>query len=164
MAPVTPDDGPVELVRVIRSGFHESTHYGSLVVVDADGEVVHARGAAAAAVFPRSSNKPFQAVAMLASGAPLADADLAISAASHSGEPMHTDRVQAMLDRVSLRESDLGCPVALPLDEAARDTVIASIRRIRCSCPFAIRWPGWPAKRHRRPASTDAERRSSRFR
>lgn len=117
---------PVELVKVIRSGFHEGSHYGSVVVVDSDGSVLHARGAVDAPVFPRSSNKPFQAVAMLVAGAQLDGADLAISAASHSGEPMHTARVQAMLERVSLRESDLGCPDALPMNEAARNEVIAA--------------------------------------
>lgn len=117
---------PVELVKVIRSGFHEGSHYGSVVVVDTDGSVLHARGAVDAPVFPRSSNKPFQAVAMLVAGAQLDGADLAISAASHSGEPMHTSRVQAMLERVSLGESDLGCPDALPMNEAARNEVIAA--------------------------------------
>jgi L-asparaginase II len=117
---------PVELVKVIRSGFHEGSHYGSVVVVDTDGSVLHARGAVDAPVFPRSSNKPFQAVAMLVAGAQLDGADLAISAASHSGEPMHTSRVQAMLERVSLSESHLGCPDALPMNEAARNEVIAA--------------------------------------
>jgi len=117
---------PIELVRVIRSGFHEGSHFGSVVVVDADGSVLLARGDVEAAVFPRSSSKPFQAVAMLAAGATLAGADLALSAASHSGEPMHTERVRAMLARVGLAESDLGCPEALPLNEGARNEIIAA--------------------------------------
>jgi L-asparaginase II len=117
---------PVELVRVIRSGFHEGSHYGSVVVVDTDGSVLHARGPVDAPVFPRSSNKPFQAVAMLAAGAQLDGADLALSAASHSGEAMHTSRVRSMLERVSLGESDLGCPDALPMNETARNQVLAA--------------------------------------
>ncbi len=117
---------PVELVRVVRSGFHEGSHFGSVVVTDSDGSVLHARGNIDAPVFPRSSNKPFQAVAMLLAGAELEGADLAISAASHSGEPRHTERVAAMLTRVGLSESDLGCPDALPLDETARSEVIAA--------------------------------------
>ncbi len=115
----------VELVRVIRSGFHEGSHFGSMVIVDSDGSVLHARGDVSAPTFPRSSSKPFQAVAMLQAGAGLEGADLAISAASHSGEQMHIDRVQAMLVHVSLSESDLGCPAALPLNESARNEVIA---------------------------------------
>ncbi len=128
---------PVELVRVIRSGFHEGSHFGSLVVLDTDGSVLHARGDVRAPIFPRSSSKPFQAVAMLQADARLAGADLAISAGSHSGEPMHTQRVQAMLERVSLTENDLGCPDALPLDSDARHKVLAAggvPRRIYMNC------------------------------
>ena len=72
---------PVELVRVYRSGFHEGSHFGSLVITDTDGSVLHQRGDVLAPMFPRSSAKPFQAVAMLASRADLAGADLALSAA-----------------------------------------------------------------------------------
>ena len=56
---------PVELVRVYRSGFHEGPHFGSVVITDADGSVLHDRGDVETPIFPRSSSKPFQAVAML---------------------------------------------------------------------------------------------------
>ncbi len=117
---------PAELVRVYRSGFHEGSHYGSVVVTGPTGTVLHQRGDVQSPVFPRSSNKPFQAVAMLLAGADLAGADLALAAASHSGEPMHVERVRAMLDRIGLTEDDLGCPTALPMDEAARADVLAA--------------------------------------
>ena len=131
------DHPPVELVRVIRSGFHEGSHYGAVVVIDADGSVQHARGPVDAPVFPRSSSKPFQAVAMLAAGAELAGADLALASASHSGEPMHTDRVTQILDRAGLTEDDLGCPVALPMYEQTRNEVIragGTPRRLYMNC------------------------------
>lgn len=129
--------GWVELVRVHRSGFHEGSHFGALVVTDPDGEVVHARGNVDAAVFPRSSNKPFQAVAMLEAGADLAGADLALASASHSGEPQHVDRVRAMLAVDDLTEDDLGCPEALPYGEAARLDVLRAgggPRRVYMNC------------------------------
>ncbi len=122
---------PVELVHVHRSGLHEGTHYGSVVITAADGSVELARGDASTPMFPRSSNKPFQAVAMLAGGAELAGADLALAAASHSGEPMHVDRVFAMLDRAGLTEDDLGCPPAYPLDESARRAAMLADERPR---------------------------------
>ena len=128
---------PVELVRVTRSGFHEGSHFGAVVVVDADGSVQHARGPVDAPVFPRSSSKPFQAVAMLAAGADLAGADLALSSASHSGEAMHTERVTGLLGRAGLTEDDLGCPVALPMYEPTRNEVIragGSPRRLYMNC------------------------------
>ena len=128
---------PTELVRVYRSGFHEGSHYGAVVITDADGSVLHERGDVTAPVFPRSSSKPFQAVAMLASGAKLADADLALASASHSGEPMHVDRVLAMLARAGVTEDDLGCPPALPMYEPAKLAVLESggaPRRIYMNC------------------------------
>lgn len=127
----------IELVRVVRSGFHESTHLGAVVITDADGAVLEARGPVDLPVFPRSSNKPFQALAMLAAGAPLAGPDLALAAASHSGEPIHTARALDILARAGLTEDDLGCPVALPLYEPARDEVIRAgggPRRIYMNC------------------------------
>lgn len=127
----------VPLVRVIRSGFHEGTHHGHLVVTGPDGHVLRAWGDVSAPVFPRSSNKPFQAMAMLDAGAGLAGADLALAAASHSGEAMHTERVQAILDRAGLTEDDLQCPPALPLDEPTRLTVLIAgggPRRLTMNC------------------------------
>lgn len=129
--------GWVELVRVHRSGFHEGSHFGAVVVTGPAGEVRHARGDVTTPVFPRSSNKPFQAVAMLEAGADLAGPDLAIAAASHSGEPQHVDRVRAMLAADGLTEDDLGCPEALPYGEAARLDVLRAgggARRVYMNC------------------------------
>ena len=143
----------VELVRVIRSGFHEGSHYGSVVITDPDGAVVFALGTVDQPVFPRSSNKPFQAIAALAAGAALAGADLALAAASHSGELIHTDRVQAMLDRSGFTEDDLQCPPAMPLNDARRQDIIRAgggPRRIYMNCSgkhtgmiMASRAAGW---------------------
>ena len=46
------------LAEVVRSGFVESVHHGSVVVLDAAGAVVASAGAIGAPMFPRSSNKP----------------------------------------------------------------------------------------------------------
>src|SRR5437764_14783361 len=84
------------LAEVVRSDFVEGYHRGSVVVLDAAGEAVAAAGDVTGPVFPRSANKPMQAVGMLRAGLVLADpADLALGAASHRGEPMHIDRVRA---------------------------------------------------------------------
>jgi L-asparaginase II len=77
-----------------------------------------------APVFPRSSNKPLQVVGMLRSGLSLQPADLALAAASHSGEPRHVSRVRELLHAAGLAESALGCPPALPLSEDAAHAVI----------------------------------------
>ncbi len=135
--PDVPTSQPAELVRVLRSGFHEGSHFGAAVVVAGDGTVLHAVGPVHTPVFPRSSNKPFQAVAMLLAGADLQDADLALAAASHSGEPQHTDRALAVLARAGLTEADLQCPEDYPLDEPTRSAILAAgggRRRIYMNC------------------------------
>ena len=53
------------LAEVIRSGFVESRHRGSIVAIAPDGTYAFTAGSANTPVFPRSSNKPLQAAAML---------------------------------------------------------------------------------------------------
>ena len=116
--------GGVPVAEVTRSGFAESFHHGSVAVLDAAGRLVAAAGDPHGAVFPRSSNKLMQATGMLRAGfRPADEAELALSAASHHGEPMHTDRVRAMLARVGLDLSALACPADLPIDPDARRQV-----------------------------------------
>jgi len=113
-------DNPV-LVEVWRSGFLESAHRGSLVVLDDSGAVTFATGAVDRPILPRSSNKPVQATALLAAGwAPRSAAELAIGAGSHNGEDGHRDLAGAMLAAVGLGPDDLGCPPALPQHEATK--------------------------------------------
>lgn len=49
--------------------------------------------------------------------AELSDADLAIGAASHSGQPLHTEHVERLLTRFGLTEADLRCGVHRPTHE-----------------------------------------------
>ncbi|HLT09562.1 MAG TPA: asparaginase, partial [Micromonosporaceae bacterium] len=117
--------GGAPVAEVVRSGFVESRHHGSVAVLDASGELVAAVGDPHGDIFPRSANKPMQAVAMLRAGLNLPDpADLALVAASHHGEPMHVERVERLLSEAGLTEDDLACPPALPLREEARDAVL----------------------------------------
>ncbi|MFJ6086563.1 asparaginase [Streptomyces sp. NPDC092369] len=117
---------PPVLAEVVRSGFVESRHRGSLVLLDADGAVELALGEVTEPVFPRSSNKPMQAAGVLRAGLDLAGERLALAAASHSGEPFHRDLVQKMLDEHGLDAGLLQCPPDLPLDEAERETYLAA--------------------------------------
>jgi L-asparaginase II len=82
-------------------------------------------GSANAPVFPRSSNKPLQAVAMIRAGLPLEGELLALAAASHSGEDFHTRGVHDILDFAGLTDDDLRCPPALPFDEPTARRLIA---------------------------------------
>jgi len=146
--------GGISLVEVVRSGVVESMHHGSLVALGPDGCPVLAVGATDTPIFPRSSNKPLQAVGMLRAGLDLAGADLALAAASHSGEPEHVAGTLRILDRAGLGEDALRCPPALPIAEAALDAVIrdggdAARRYMNCSGKHAAMLltcvlAGWP--------------------
>ncbi|MEN3309936.1 MAG: hypothetical protein V7603_6138 [Micromonosporaceae bacterium] len=115
------------LAEVVRSGFTEGYHRGSVVVLDAAGQAVDAAGDATGPIFPRSSNKPLQAAGMLRAGlAPARTAHLAIAAASHFGEDVHIDLVRAVLAGAGLPPSALACPADLPLAAGARAAVLRS--------------------------------------
>jgi L-asparaginase II len=134
-AEVTPDN-PV-LAEVVRSGFVESRHRGAMIALTADGTALLTAGAADVPTFPRSSNKPFQAAAMLRCGLKLDRELLALAAASHSGEDFHVSGVRSILASAGLTEDDLRCPPDMPLDEHAQRAMIragAGPDRVHMNC------------------------------
>jgi L-asparaginase II len=114
----------VPVAEIVRNGFVEGHHYGSVVALDAAGEPVWSVGDAESAVLPRSSNKPVQALGMVRLGLDLPPELLALACASHSGEPFHIDGVRRILAGAGLSEADLRTPPDYPLDDAAREAVI----------------------------------------
>ncbi|GAA4860533.1 asparaginase [Kitasatospora terrestris] len=112
------------LADVIRSGFTEGSHRGSLVLLAPDGSVEFALGAPDAPVFPRSAAKPFQAVATLRAGLPLRGAQLALAASSHSAESFHQDEVRRILADAGLTEAALRTPADLPLDTVEAERLL----------------------------------------
>jgi L-asparaginase II len=114
------------VAEIVRSGFVEGHHYGSLVALAADGSVDWSVGEVEAPVLPRSSNKPVQALAMVELGLDLAPELLALACASHSGESFHVEGVRQVLAGAGLDESALQTPPDWPLDDAAREAVIRS--------------------------------------
>ncbi len=129
MPDAAPDAMPVRIAEITRSGFVEGHHYGSVLAVDADGGRLLDFGSTRSPFLPRSSNKPLQALAMMRAGLDLPDRLLALAAASHSGEPMHVDGVREILASAGLDAGALQTPADYPLDDAARDEVVARRRR-----------------------------------
>ena len=114
------------LAEVVRSGYVEGTHTGSVLVVDADGRTVLERGDVVRPIFPRSSNKPLQAVGLLQAGWQPGDGEeIALATASHNGEQGHLSVVRRMLAAAGLDEQALGCPPQLPLSEPAAHSLLA---------------------------------------
>ncbi|MFC5667011.1 asparaginase [Kitasatospora misakiensis] len=105
------------LAEIVRSGFVEGRHHGSLVLLAADGSVEYALGTPDAPVFPRSCAKPFQAVATLRAGLAIEGELLALAASSHSAESFHLAGVRQILAAAGLDETALRTPADLPLDE-----------------------------------------------
>ncbi|HEY0616895.1 MAG TPA: asparaginase, partial [Kribbella sp.] len=157
---------PVIVADVVRSGFVEGHHRGSVVVTAPDGTVEWSVGVVDQPMFPRSSNKPMQALGMLRSGLNLEGELLALAGASHSGEEFHLDGVRRILAGVGLDESALRTPPAYPIDEQARDQwvraghVVESIT-MNCSGKHAAMIAtsvlnGWPIHDDAQAKSPDA--------
>ncbi|WP_256105685.1 asparaginase [Streptomyces sp. ODS05-4] len=128
-AVATPPVVPPVLAEVVRSGFTEGHHRGALVLLAPDGSVQRAVGDPAAPVYPRSSNKPMQAAALLRAGLELSGERLALAAASHSGETFHLELVRTMLAEHGLTEEDLQTPPDLPLDPVEAEAYLAAGHR-----------------------------------
>ncbi len=153
------------LAEVVRSGFVESVHTGSVVALDPSGSPLLSVGTPAAAIYPRSSNKPMQAAGMVSLGVveafSLSSQHVAVSAASHSGESMHVDTVRDLLHCADVPESALQCPHDLPLStEAAAFLVRRELQPGRvhhnCSGKHAAMLAtcaanGWPLDTYRLP-------------
>lgn len=99
------------LLELIRGSIVESTHLGSIAVVDADGNLLHSYGDPDTVAFLRSSAKPFQALPFVEAGGVdhynYTQAELALSCASHETSQMHLDAVQALQKKIGIDEGYL---------------------------------------------------------
>jgi L-asparaginase II len=153
---------PAVLATYTRSGFTEGCHVGHAVVVDPDGQVTAQWGDADHQVFPRSSNKPAQAAAMVRHGLDLPDHLLALASSSHAGERFHLAGVRHILELAGLGEDALQTPADFPLDPRERDAWISDGRRaapiaMNCSGKHAAmlltcKVNGWPTESYLDPA------------
>ena len=105
----------VVLAEVVRSGFVEGVHRGSLVIVDPDGAVVLSRGDVSSPMFPRSCSKLMQATGLVELGFAERGELLALAASSHSGDDIHVEGVRRILASVGLAEDSLRTPADWPL-------------------------------------------------
>jgi L-asparaginase II len=151
----------VPVAEIVRSGFVEGHHYGSVLALDTDGSVAWSVGDVHVPVLPRSCNKPVQALGMVRAGLDLPPELLALTCASHSGEPFHIEGVRRILGSAGLTEADLQTPPDYPLDDAAREDVIReggtrTPVRMNCSGKHAAMLAtcvlnGWPIETYRDP-------------
>lgn len=126
---------------VTRGNAVESYHRVHAAVVDLNDQLVGAAGNPGYLSFWRSCAKPFQIMPLLESGGfdelRWGEEELALSCASHGGEPEHVALVETMLERLGLEEGDLACGPHEPLSprgaRIARESGIR-IKRTHNNC------------------------------
>ena len=130
------------LVEVWRGPIIESLHRGHLIAIDGRGKTVVALGAPETVTYIRSSGKPFQAIPLITTGAAdrfgFNEKELAIACGSHSGEPIHVETVQSMLNKVGSGPDALKCGVHEPFSaevtrELAKNQQAPSVLQNNCS-------------------------------
>ena len=107
------------LVEVTRNPEVESRHRGQIVVADAAGQVLQHLGDPEVLVCLRSLAKPFQALAVVTSGAAAAfgfgPEELALFSGSLSGQNFQTFLLTSILERLGLTPAALQCGAHPPL-------------------------------------------------
>lgn len=106
------------LIELSRGGTPESLHFGVVACVNAQGRVLASVGDPHTRVFTRSTLKALQALPFVRAGGParfgFTAPQLALLCASHNGEAMHVDQVQAMLDQAGVDYERLRCGCHVP--------------------------------------------------
>jgi L-asparaginase II len=110
---------PPVLIEVTRGPLVESSHRGQIVVMDASGNLRHNLGDPETQVCMRSLAKPFQALAVITSGAAQAFGfgapELALFSGSLSGQDFQVELATQILTRLGLTPDALQCGVHPPL-------------------------------------------------
>ena len=118
---------PPLIVEVTRGGVVESRHEVDVAIVGADGHR-SGFGRPRRGTLARSSMKPIQAFPLVATGSAdafeLGDEQLALSCASHNGEPRHVAVVGEWLGRLGYDADTLECGAHLPIHEAAAHAMV----------------------------------------
>jgi L-asparaginase II len=106
------------LYETTRGSEVENTHFGAIVVSNAEGEVLASVGGPQQMVFGRSTFKPFQALSWVAGDGVrklgLSDRHIALACASHNGEDRHVEGVSEMLAAAGLGIGALKCGCHVP--------------------------------------------------
>ena len=103
----------VPLAVATRGAAIDAIHFGSVAVVDRDGNLLHAAGDPGYLTTTRSALKPFQAMPFVAAGGierfRYTQEEVALLCASHSGEARHVDAVASMLAKAGNTAAELQC-------------------------------------------------------
>jgi L-asparaginase II len=116
------------ILELTRGRVVESTHFGSIAIVDSTGKLLHSYGDPQTVAFLRSSAKPFQALPFVERGGVehfnFTQRELSISCASHETAQHHLDTVRTMQAKIGIQENQLQCGPHLPGDATMLRMVI----------------------------------------
>ncbi len=105
-------------VEVWRGALIESRHRVRVAVVDGDGHLRAVAGDVDEPVFARSAVKPLQALPLVEDGGlarfGFVEPELALTCASHGGEPRHVETAMSMLARIGVEPEALACGPQAP--------------------------------------------------
>lgn len=114
-------------VEVTRGGMVESFHHVAACAMDAEHNVIFSAGDIEAPVYLRSTAKPFIAAAVIAAGARkrfgLEPREIAVMAASHTGQVFHVEAVRSILAKIGVNESALQCGSHEPYNAQAAENL-----------------------------------------
>jgi len=107
------------LAKTYRGNTLDLVTYGTIAVVDSEGNLIHSVGDPNEIAFARSSAKLMQAMVPMYHGIDekydFTMQDVAQICASHSGESIHIETIRNLLNKIGLDESYLKCGAHLPL-------------------------------------------------
>lgn len=116
------------LVEFTRGPLVEAVHRGHIVAVDAQGTVIAWLGNPEHVCYIRSSAKPLQVLPLLEDHLDecfgFQDDELAVMAASHSGEERHVQAVARILARIGLNKSALRCGIHPPMSVSTHQRLL----------------------------------------
>lgn len=121
-----------------RNGLIEALHRTHVAVVDRDGEILYSSGNPHHFTYTRSCIKPIQALPVLYLGAAdefdFTEEEVAMCAASHSGEAEHIKIIQSMLDKIGITEEDLRCGGHAPFHKETARKLGADYKKVHDNC------------------------------
>jgi L-asparaginase II len=119
------------VVEVWRGQHVESRHSVHVVACELKADATHIarrHGDARFVSFVRSAIKMFQALPLVEDGGidrfNLTSAELAVTTASHSGEPLHVAAVRSILHKAGLSEQALACGAHPPMHQPSANTLV----------------------------------------
>ena len=111
------------LIGITRGDIVESAHTVVACAISAAGDAIFSMGDVDVPIYLRSTAKPFIAAGVIAAGARerfgLTAQEIAVMAASHSGQPFHLAAVRSILNKIDLPGSALQCGTHAPYNAAA---------------------------------------------